>query len=175
MQHRSCIAGILRIVTVGSIRDHDIACMIFSPYLKTNAGPYAPPDTIALFYISSHVEPGTAILGACMVTYRPLSACLHPRLPSFMSCGKPSSFGRKVWSVSQRSNSSSNEIERRTDLEGGTHNDNDPLEQVELDLNSCTVRKDRYSPRSQQKRQDSEGAIEQNCTATSADRETGHV
>lgn len=133
---------------------------------------HAPIDTIVFRYIWSHIEPATAILCACLVTYRPLFANLHLRLPSILSRGKLGSTTRTSWSDSKTgttSNSSSNGVATGNELEGQTLSDHHPLGY--LQIHQSGVGKDRLKSELPAKRQDSEGTIESDITARPADRE----
>lgn len=126
-------------------------------------------------YIWSHVEPGSAILCACIVTYGPLFVNLHLRIPSILSRGKPGSASRKTWSDSRARSSTntsaiaSNGAETSNGLEGRSLIDRDPLGYVEMNQSEMN---DRYETASPTKRHDLERAIKHKCTAIPGDRET---
>jgi hypothetical protein len=134
---------------------------------------YTSVDTVVSLYIWSHIEPGTAILSACFVTYRPLFANLHIRLPSILSRSKPGSANLRPWSdskTSKISNGSSGRAETSSGLEGGTLGDHDRSGYV--NINDGNLKEDPYELKlSSNKRQDSE-ANGYERTATPAERDT---
>ena len=67
----TCITGIIRVIALNDLKGKDISCTpLYSACLLTGFNGKA--DTLATEYLWSQVEPGTAIICACLVTYRPL-------------------------------------------------------------------------------------------------------
>lgn len=127
-------------------------------------------------YIWSHIEPGTALLSACFVTYRPLFANLHIRLPSILSRSKPGSANLRPWSdskTSKVSNGSSSRAETGSGLEGGTLGDHDRSGYV--NIKDGSLKEDLYELKLSSKRQDSEATTEYERTAIPAERDTSWV
>ncbi|MCJ1463094.1 hypothetical protein MMC07_001699 [Pseudocyphellaria aurata] len=73
----TCIASLIRIVTIGNIREQDFAYSSQTPYLW------------------SHLEPATAIWCACLVTYRPLFRDLCSRFQRIFGSSKQNFLNRK--------------------------------------------------------------------------------
>lgn len=129
-------------------------------------------DAIVFRYIWSHIEPATAILSACLATYRPLFMDLHLRLPSVLSGGKSGSNNRTTWSESKTdriTHTSSSAAAAGNDPEGQTINDHYPLAQFPMD--ESRVEEDPFKSKSPPKRQQSEVTIESDVTATPAEQE----
>ena len=63
-------------------------------------------DTILNTYLWSHIEPATAILCACLMTYRPLFADMGLKLQSLFGASKQIISGKKGSLNSKSSNSS---------------------------------------------------------------------
>ena len=67
----TCITGIIRIIALNDLKEKDVSCMSLYPACPlTNS--YGKADSFTTEYLWSQIEPATAILCACMVTYRPL-------------------------------------------------------------------------------------------------------
>ncbi|MCJ1465320.1 hypothetical protein MMC07_003937 [Pseudocyphellaria aurata] len=73
----SCISSLVRILSIGNIRDEDFSYTFLNPFLW------------------SHVEPATAIWCACLMTYGPLFAEVGPELRGFFGGRKERLFTKK--------------------------------------------------------------------------------
>ena len=67
----TCITGIIRLLALRHLRENDISCMSLYPACPLTSS-HGKADSFTTEYLWSQVEPATAILCACMVTYRPL-------------------------------------------------------------------------------------------------------
>ncbi|MCJ1467562.1 hypothetical protein MMC07_006187 [Pseudocyphellaria aurata] len=85
----TCVSSLIRILSIGNIKDEDF------------------PYTFLSTYLWSHIEPATAIWCACLMTYRPLFAGMGLWLQTKFGGRKPSSSNQKMVFNSKTSNSSS--------------------------------------------------------------------
>lgn len=136
--------------------------------MRMNLRSHASIDAIVFRYIWSHIEPATAILSACLATYRPLFVDLHFRLPSVLSGGKSGSTNRTTWSESKTeriTHTSSSAAVAGNDSEGQALNDHYPMGPFQRD--GRREEEDRFN-----NRQQSEVTIElDDVTATPAEQE----
>lgn len=160
----------MRAINVQAVKTNDIACR--TPHSRGwTWRSHVSTDAIVYRYIWSHIEPATAILCACLATYRPLFVNLHLRLPSVLS-GKLGSTNRTTWNESKTgrmSHSSSSGAATGNDLERRSLTDNYPLEYVQI--NESNVEEDPFKPKSPAKRQYSERTIPTDVMTTPAERE----
>lgn len=129
-------------------------------------------DDIVFRYIWSHIEPATAILSACLATYRPLFVDLHLRLPSVLSGGKLGSTNRTTWSESKTgrmTHTSSSAAATGNDPEGQNLNDHHPSGYFQM--NESRVEEGPLKSTSPAERQQSEVTVEPDVMATPAERE----
>ncbi|MCJ1263179.1 hypothetical protein MMC22_003049 [Lobaria immixta] len=84
----TCIASLMRILSIRNIKEGDFSYTILNTYLW------------------SHIEPATAILCACLMTYRPLFADMGLKLQSVFGASKQIISGKKGPLNSKSSNSS---------------------------------------------------------------------
>lgn len=140
--------------------------------MRMNLRSHASIDAIVVRYIWSHIEPATAILSACLATYRPLFVDLHLRLPSILSGGKSGSTNRTTWSESRTeriTHTGSSAAVAGNDTERQSLNDHYPMGQLQMDRRR--VDEDPFTSNSPSKRQQSEATIESDVMATPAEQE----
>ncbi|MCJ1267410.1 hypothetical protein MMC22_007295 [Lobaria immixta] len=83
----TCISSLIRILSIGNIKDEDFSYTFLNTYLW------------------SHIEPATAIWCACLMTYRPLFVDIGSKLRSVFGGSKPNPSNKK-FSSSKTTNSS---------------------------------------------------------------------
>ena len=67
----TCITGVIRVIALNDLKEKDVSCTsLYSACPLTST--YDKADSFTVEYLWSQVEPATAIICACMVTYRPL-------------------------------------------------------------------------------------------------------
>lgn len=89
------MASLLRITSIGKIRDEDVACK--TSYLVAFNLSHVCLDTFIYPYLWSHVEPATAIWCACIMTYRPLLVEVRKNFLGVFSRGRPTSSESRTW------------------------------------------------------------------------------
>ena len=108
----TCIASIIRVTSIGVIQGGDDSCMC--PCFRPNFSPsHRLTDSFLTTYLWSHVEPATAILCACITTYRPLVISIKESLQSKFSRSKENVSKEKPW-YSGSSNSNFNDGSSRS-------------------------------------------------------------
>ncbi|MCJ1468579.1 hypothetical protein MMC07_007208 [Pseudocyphellaria aurata] len=109
----TCIASLLRILSIRSINDDDLSYTILNTYLW------------------SHVEPATAIGCACLMTYGPLFSGVSPRLQSFIGGSKQNRFTKRLINIKLGSSSTGSDSEASQSL-GRTMHGQEPADYSDL-------------------------------------------